>query len=252
LPEPRVIHWQDRKEYSLFIGSHNGYENLGINYSRMVLFIKDGFYIVKDEFDNTSKNKHLYQQVWQGNYSEERDNKLLRSTFQNGSGLDIYQLNDENYSIAKSDARGKGSAVISSNSDKDFSFVTLLSPFGHFDNRLIINENNQLEKFGNWRNYKNYFQNNEIEITANHILLNESTSIIFGISSLQFNSLNISFTNEADILLRSTNNSFEIISINDSSQKMEFSSKVKLVVNSKIEFHKSFIIEAGKTIEILK
>lgn len=252
LPEPQVINWQDGENYSFFIGSHNGYENLGINYSRMVLFIKDGFYIVKDEFDNTSKNKHLYQQVWQGNYSEENNNKLLRSTFQNGSGLDIYQLNDEKYSIAKSDARGKGSTVISSNSDKNFSFLTLLSPFKHFDNRLNINENNELEKFSIWKNYKNYFQNDEIEITANHILINKSTSIVFGISSLQLNTLNVSFTNGADILLRTTNNSVEIISINNSSQKMKFSSNVKLVINSKIELHEEFIIEAGKTIEIIK
>lgn len=252
LPEPRVINWQDEVDYSLFIGSHDGYEDLNIDYSRMVLFIKDEFYIIKDHFNNRSETEHQFQQVWQGNYSAENENQLLRSTFPNGSGLDIYQMNSDDYAIAKNDARGKGSSIVSSRSDKKYSFLTLLSPFRNFDNRLIINENNKIENIGVWKYYKNNFKNDSIRITADKIISNGSRTIIFGISSLRINEVNISFPSKTDILLHTAERSIKILSLNSSPKDIKFSSEVELIAENKIEIVKEIVVEAGKTIKIIK
>lgn len=52
LPQPEVIEWKTSDQYDYFLGSHNGYESLGVNYFREVLFIKEGFWIIRDHFQS--------------------------------------------------------------------------------------------------------------------------------------------------------------------------------------------------------
>ncbi|MBU0476253.1 MAG: heparinase II/III family protein [Bacteroidetes bacterium] len=250
LPEPNVVQWQDEKQYSLFIGSHNGYEKNGIMYTRIVLFIKEGFFIIKDLFENISNVEHNFQQIWQGNYSSENNNRLLRSTFQNGSGLDIYQLDTHNYSIDKSNTRGKGSAIVSAISVNDFSFNTLLYPFSNFGERLIISKEDEVEKIGNWKNYKQKYIDSEIAVNANQIITKDSSLINMRVSSIQVGDLIMSFPNKSDNLLIRESGYLKLISLNNSSQLIEFSSEAKLIINDKNEVHKSYALGAGKIIKI--
>ena len=90
LPNPKVISWKTSDNFDSFVGSHDGFKNIGVSYSRQVINIKNDFWVVKDKFN--SKSVHTYKQVWQGHYSLEHQPNLLRSTCEKGSGLDIYKL----------------------------------------------------------------------------------------------------------------------------------------------------------------
>ena len=91
LPTPKVIAWNTNDNLDLFVGSHNGFSTIGVDYSRQVINIKNDFWIVKDNFK--SQRKHTYKQVWQGHYSTENGPNLIRSTFVDATGFDVFQLN---------------------------------------------------------------------------------------------------------------------------------------------------------------
>ena len=50
LPNPKVISWETTEDFDLFTGSHDGFENVGVEYTRQVIFVKDDFWIVKGQF----------------------------------------------------------------------------------------------------------------------------------------------------------------------------------------------------------
>jgi len=218
LPEPNVIYWEDNGENSLFIGSHNGYDKIGVTYSRMVLFIKDGFYIVKDEFKNSAKTEHEYQQVWQGHYSYSNNNKLLRSTFPNGSGLEIFQLSNNNYSINTGNARGKSNSIISFKSYNDNRFLTVLHPFDHFERRMVDDNEDEMLNILNWTTYYTDYSNDNVQIEANNIFAKGDAYYLFGFK--KFNSFsNIVECNdnsETDFKMSSNNEYIEFQSLNAS------------------------------------
>ena len=145
LPKPKVIGFQKNEDLEVFIGSHDGFKNVGVEYSRQVINVENDFWIVKDNF--SSDKKHTYKQVWQGHYSLENSPNLLRSSFSNGAGLDIYQLNKID-KIKTDGARGKQWSVTSKTDTKDFNFITILFPFSKYDNR--INEEKENPNFKDW------------------------------------------------------------------------------------------------------
>jgi len=91
LPDPKVIAWNSNSSFDLFVGSHNGFEENDVDYSRQVIFVKDAFWIVKDNFK--SNTVHDYKQVWQGHYTSELGPNLIRASFSDAAGSDIVQLN---------------------------------------------------------------------------------------------------------------------------------------------------------------
>ncbi|MEO0901093.1 MAG: heparinase II/III family protein, partial [Bacteroidota bacterium] len=121
LPKPEVISWSTNDNFDLFAGKHDGFENIGVNYSRQVLFIEDDFWIVKDNF--SSGTPHEYKQVWQGHYTLENGPDLLRASAADASGHDILQLVSLD-TVVNSGARGKHWSVISKKNQKEFSFIT--------------------------------------------------------------------------------------------------------------------------------
>jgi len=104
LPQPEVISWEVTEDFDFFAGRHDGFENIGVNYSRQVIYVKDAFWIVKDNF--SSDSKHDYKQVWQGHYTDEEGSNLLRAVAADASGHDIFQL-VETDSVVSEGARGK-------------------------------------------------------------------------------------------------------------------------------------------------
>ncbi|WP_298367472.1 heparinase II/III family protein [uncultured Lutibacter sp.] len=149
LPKPETVAWKTSDKLDLFVGHHNGFENVGVDYSRQVIYVKDDFWIVKDNF--SSGENHNYKQVWQGHYSLEHQPNLLRSTFENGSGLDIYQLNFID-AIKVDGARGKEWVIVEKKNQQDFSFLTILYPFTTYDKRIDEEELNPT--FLNWKQIK--------------------------------------------------------------------------------------------------
>ena len=64
LPVPETIIWETNEDFDLFIGRHDGFNNVDVEYTRQVIYTKNDFWIVKDNFH--SNDPHNYKQVWQG------------------------------------------------------------------------------------------------------------------------------------------------------------------------------------------
>lgn len=153
LPQPKVIEWKASEQFDYFLGTHNGYDSLGVSYFREVLFIKDGFWIVRDHFQ--SDGSHNYQQVWQGHYSIKNNNHAF-SHFKDGTGLQIVQLNPVIDDVLFSKFRSKGNIVFNRNGQRDFVFTTLLYPFNE-NKKIKIDPSQSQQKIivKNWHILKN-------------------------------------------------------------------------------------------------
>jgi len=202
LPNPTVIKWKSNDDVDIFVGSHDGFENVGVKYSRQVINLKNDFWIVKDNFK--SDKPHIYKQVWQGHYSYENAPDLIRSSFDNGSGLDIYQLHKTDE--VKSDGRrGKEWSIVSKTERKKFSFITIIFPFDTFDKR--IDENQEIPDLKGWKLNSSKWKtdNNEtISLTKGNI------TIFFSVRILKWENTKIEFKEEVDVLIDSSNSQLKI------------------------------------------
>lgn len=216
LPNPKVIGFQKNKDLEVFIGSHDGFENIGVQYARQVLNIENSFWIVKDNF--SSDKKHTYKQVWQGHYSLENSPNLLRSSFANGSGFDIYQLQKID-KVTTDGARGKQWSVVSKAEKKDFNFVTVLFPFSKYDDR--IDEENENPNFKGWHT------TSSIESDAFHSLSRNKNHLLFGVKKITIKEKTIHFSEKVDVFLKVEESQISIQSI----------------------FHKSFTVKGSKNEE---
>jgi hypothetical protein len=198
LPQPKVIAWQTFDNYDLFVGAHNGFNNIEVAYTRQVINIKNDFWIVKDNFK--SNGTHTYKQVWQGHYTFENGPNLIRSTFYDASGFDIFQLQKID-SVQSSGTRGKQWSVLSKTTTGDFSFVTVLFPYQGFDNR--INELETLPNLKGWKlNASNWVASNTNAIS----LTKENESYWFGVKKLQYNNKTIELSEITDVYINTSNN----------------------------------------------
>ncbi|MBT3750524.1 MAG: heparinase [Bacteroidetes bacterium] len=115
LPEPVVNVSAFGENIDYFRGSHNGYKSLNISYQREVLFIKDGFWIVSDYFENPDEIPHDYQQLWQGKYHLKNSRAVIAS-FENGSTFEIQSLDTTVCDWVMGNYMSKGSVIRLENS----------------------------------------------------------------------------------------------------------------------------------------
>ncbi|WP_142786384.1 heparinase II/III family protein [Changchengzhania lutea] len=207
LPKPKMIVWNTSEDLDVFVGSHDGFENIGVDYSRQVIYVKDDFWIVKDNFK--SNNKHTYKQVWQGHYSLEKSPNLIRSTFDNAEGLDIYQLitTDE---VASSGQRGKGWSVVSKKDQTNFSFITALYPYKGYSNR--IEEGRENPDLKDWKLNASIWK---ITGEQSASLTKEYAQMFFSVKQLQLNEINIEFSDVSDVFLKLNDDKLMIQSLSD-------------------------------------
>jgi hypothetical protein len=180
LPVPDVLGWTSTDEFDFFSGTHNGFEDVGVEYYRTILFFKDGFWIVSDKLKSQG-NVHAAQQIWQGNYDVEINNKHVRSVFPNGAGLEIIQLNKYADKISKASIRSKGRTVFERKFEHGDYWTTLLFPFSNFEERLDITDETYFDLKG-WRigkeNPEGIKSDSKLTISkANKYYLSEVTSI---------------------------------------------------------------------------
>ena len=249
LPKPSVITWKDEDTYSLFIGTHNGYKNYDVSYYRAVLFVKDGFYIVLDNFANSTQSKHNFQQIWQGNYSI-INKRLLESSFQNGSGLDIYQLNNADFLFNQNSVRGKGSTIISSVAKNDFSFATLLFPFKSYEDRIIFKKDNSNVKMRNWEIYKTHYESNELEIKGKSIIADEKLIISLATKRIKSASFVMTSNEDLDLLITYTKKQTKILSLNSLNKEINFKKSTPIENETVTKYYDSYILKPGETIRI--
>lgn len=213
LPLPETITWNNNQKLDLYIGKHNGFQNIDVNYSRQIIYLKDKFWVIKDNFKADSP--HNYKQVWQGHYTHENAPNLLRSTFADGSGCDIFQLRSVD-AFKEDGTRGKAWTVLSKNQKTDFSFISVIYPFTTFDKRI---DEESKSKIGNWALNQSKWQtegSDEISIS------NGDTSLFFSVRKLTLGDVEIEFSVLSDVYIDRTDNILTVQSISEH----EFQSKV--------------------------
>ncbi|MCF6181266.1 heparinase II/III family protein [Lutibacter sp.] len=213
LPVPKVITWQTNPNFDVFVGSHNGFENIGVKYSRQVIFIKDDFWIVKDNF--VSSNSHNYKQVWQGHYTFENQPNLLRATFDDASGCDIFELNAID-SVDSNGARGKQWSILTKRNTHNFSFITIIYPYVGYENR--INENQENPDLKGWKINQSKWNSTDLGFAS---LSKNEENYFFGITNISYKNVEIKFSKSTDIYLNKSKNLIEIQLIGD--KKVEIS-----------------------------
>ncbi|MEP3570326.1 MAG: heparinase II/III family protein, partial [Flavobacteriaceae bacterium] len=207
LPNPKTIAWQSTNNFDLFVGSHDGFNNVGVSYTRQVIFIKDDFWVVKDNFKSDAS--HTYKQVWQGHYTTEEGPNLIRSTFNDASGSDILQLNTID-KVKNSGARGKQWSVLSKENQKKFNFITVIYPYRRYGNR--IDETNENINLGDWKvnqSQWNSIGNNPVSISR------ENEVYFFEVSKVSFNNLDIELDSIGDLHIEINNDKAVVTNLGD-------------------------------------
>jgi hypothetical protein len=212
LPKPKTIAWKNNNQLSLYIGSHDGFEKKGITYSRQIIYLHHDFWIVKDNFK--SNDSHTYKQVWQGHYSYEKAPNLLRSSFNDGSGLDIYQFIATD-SVSKSGKNGKEWSVVSKKAAKNYSFITALVPFKKFDDR--IDEDKMQPTLKGWEQNKSKWT---VEGEQSSTLTKGEINLFFSVKKLQLKEIEIYFTSVADVFIKKEGSVTTIQSLNETNLEL--------------------------------
>ena len=234
LPDPNTIVWKKHKLFDLYSGSHNGFNDIGVDYSRQVIYVRDDFWIVKDNF--YSKGTHTYKQVWQGHYSYEHAPQLLRASFDNGSGFDILQMNAVS-GMETGGARGKSWNIVTSEDQMDYSFITVLFPYKSYDNR--IDEGTDFLNLGKW-----VLNDTNWNISGKSLkrISSENHGFFFGVEKILEGKRFISFDQEIDVYLQKTENYIAI-------QSLDTNSRILSVVNTENERkNKTFNLAPGELI----
>lgn len=241
LPKPKVLGWNIGNGIEYFIGSHDGFEDSGVQYARQVLNVNNDFWIVKDNFK--SDKEHTYKQVWQGHYSLENSPNLIRSTFDDATGLDIYQLNVVD-TVENSGARGKQWSVILKKQEGNFSFLTVIFPYKGFDNRI-----DELSKSPNFKGWN--LNNSDFKIEGkNAVLLSkDNTVLIFSASEIIYKNIKIESSTPLDVSIKIENNKLIIESINIENTYISIQESKNILVNSKPSLNQ-FNLKISDIIEI--
>ena len=232
LPQPKTITWNTNSNLDLFVGSHDGFAQSGVNYSRQVIYLKDDFWIVKDNF--SSEKTHEYKQIWQGHYSLEDAPNLLRSTFEDASGFDIYQVKKTD-AITNSGKRGKQWAIVSKKGTNNFSFITVLFPYKGFDNR--IDEVSEKPSFKGWLLNSTLWKVSGNEPTT---LSKDNKMVCFSANKIETADFTFQFSAASDVFVSQTNNIVQIQSIGENNTSLTF-----IVKKTK----KSVVLKPGETVE---
>lgn len=205
LPNPTIIAWETNDDFDFFAGSHDGFENIGVDYSRQVLFIKDDFWIVKDNF--SSAEAHAYKQVWQGHYTHENGSNLLRATAPDATGYDILQLNTTD-EVKSDGTRGKQWSVVSKSGQKAFSFLTLIYPYRGYNNRL--DEDAKDISINSWTVDNSAWK---VEGENAHTLSSDKGVFLFNVKEVRTQNYTIQIDKEADLFVKEMGNQLVIESI---------------------------------------
>jgi hypothetical protein len=242
LPKPKTITWQTNDNIDLFVGSHDGFENVGVDYTRQVIYVKDDFWIIKDNFN--SEKPHAYKQVWQGHYTYENAPKLLRGSFDNGSGLDIFQLNEID-EITGSGQRGKEWSIALKEGEKKFSFLTVLLPYSRYSNR--INELDFSLPLADWRINSSNWDAEGSEVVS---LSNAQQSIFFSVKKLSNADIILEFSEPTDVYIKLDDKKLIIQSLSPKNSELKLMGLPNCRSNSK-KNSKIITMESGDIFECL-
>lgn len=220
LPNPITTAWEVNDDFDLFVGRHDGFENVGVNYTRQVIYVKDQFWIVKDNF--TSEATHTYKQVWQGHYTPEGRGDLLQASWDDATGCDIYQLNAID-SVHHNGAHGKQWNVVTKDGEKDFDFITVIYPYRGYNKGI----NTSKKKVGDWKvNELNF------DVKGDNIksLSKSNEAYLFGVNAMKVENSEIQFDFPIDCYISFTENKITISSLGTETNTISINNKrIKLL-----------------------
>lgn len=226
LPNPKTLVWESNDLFDYYSGTHNSYDSIGVSYQRDVLFIKDGFWILKDKFE--SESPHTYQQVWQGHFDEIEENKVVRSVFEDYSGLDIIQLRSQVSQINYGGKRGKGNVVFVQKVFSDYEFTTLIYPFASKEEMISYKQKNEW-KFGNWLYSKNLkFISSDAAIS---ITKNENVFLLFNVSKIERNKKSLKFGNKISLFIFKEKDLWKFINLSQNPVEIENQDSKKIIID---------------------
>jgi len=218
LPHPTTIDWTNNEDFDLFVGSHDGFENKGVRYSRQVIYVKNNFWIVKDNFQ--SDKKHTYKQVWQGHYTHENGPDLIRSTFSDASGCDILQLIQTD-TVTLSGTRGKQWNIVSKTDQLCFSFISIIYPYRGFENRI---DEEADYGFNGWQHNSLPFKSDGENVCS---LSSGTTHYVFNVQSLNLDNRAVRFSEQVDLHLKKINEGWLMHLLSANEVEMEIQSEEK-------------------------
>ena len=215
----------------MYVGSHDGFENVGVKYSRQVIYLKDDFWIVKDNF--SSNKTHDYKQVWQGHYSLEQAPDLLHASFDDASGLDIYQVKKAD-TVLNEGKHGKQWSVVSKNNQANFSFITILYPYKGFLNTIEKADKLKFKDLALNHSKWKITGAKSISFTKN------DKTVFFAVKELGLNDLKIEFSNLSDVFVNIKDQVLTVESIGENETEISFKNKT---------IQKSSTLKPGETVE---
>ncbi len=202
LPNPTTTAWETNPDFDFYAGSHDGFENVGVEYSRQVIYVKNDFWIVKDNF--RSGQPHEYKQVWQGHYSHELQPDLLRATFDDATGCDILQLRPID-KTTQAGTRGKHWSIASKSGVNNFNFITVIFPYAGYSHRIDEEVKNAPLK-GWHRNQSDWEMAGEEPVS----LSQNEESFFFDVLRLKKEGVSIDFSETTDAYVFLKNGKFKI------------------------------------------
>lgn len=208
LPTPQVIAWKTSKDFDVFIGEHDGNQHLGVKTYRTVIFVKEGFWVIRDRF-MADNGIHATQQVWQGHYDVEKEGTHIRSVFPNGGGLEIIQLDSSAQNISKASVRGKGRSVFEKEFENEASWSTLLYPFKGFEERLAVDDYEDF-RTNQWTIVSSKNCPESLKTNARQIIYNDEDFLLLDVSEAFINGKSISLGSRTDVWLNIQADEIEI------------------------------------------
>lgn len=130
LAQPTVERWYSTAGLDLFVGTHNGFDSIGVSYRRTIAFLKPDYWVVVDDLSGSSS--HRYQQIWQGQYAVVAPDRAVQ---ENGPvRLDILQAGTQRLRAVEGSQSSTGGDVVAhsvgfeTSASTGASFVTALVP----------------------------------------------------------------------------------------------------------------------------
>jgi hypothetical protein len=234
LPKPKTILWDPTEKREWYIGSHDGFEEAGVSYSRQVFSVENDFWIVKDNFN--AAEGHEVKQVWQGHYTNDQESSLIRATFANGSGLDIYQLAEADESV-QDGTQGKEWSIFVKKDQAHFSFITILYPFATYSRSL-----NPADKDFNIAGWVINAPGIQVEGKNLRAISKDGRHYLFNVESIELGEQSFSFAGPADLYYAEADQ--EVYLLEDGEETVTISGRKKFKINNEVK-KQSAVMQPG-------
>ncbi|WP_083923260.1 heparinase II/III family protein [Echinicola pacifica] len=199
LPRSTVSVWEPKGNVQAFSATHDGYADLGVSYQRTIYFFPGEFWLVKDVFEGGEP--HQFYQNFQGNYTLEDAPYIARANYMDASGLDIIQLNNNRIQALIGGDKGKNRLTYQSEPMKEFDFVSIIRPYGKYDERTSISTEGEAMQLGDWDLHYQSLSLRQLSVQADYIFIKGKQLCVIGLKVLKLGDDEFIPENTFDLLI---------------------------------------------------